>query len=220
MRVTNFKLGICVPLTYHSVPSTFFDSFIAMEKPDFLYFRTSGKPLDDMRNALLDDAMSSGCTHVIFMDTDQCYPANTIPRLLSHNLPIVGGMVNRRYPPFDPLLLIGDTGGYRTAEDWKPGDLVEVDATGTGCLLFRTEVFKKMPSPWFRFRMVGGRQVGEDIGFCADAKAAGFKIFVDTSVEIAHLTQFQVTMGTYELFMSVEKEKKRRAEKAAQQQAA
>jgi len=68
--------------------------------------------------------------------------------------------------------------------------------------------------------MVGGRQVGEDIGFCADAKAAGFKIFVDTSVEIAHLTQFQVTMGTYELFMSVEKEKKRRAEKAAQQQAA
>lgn len=215
MKISNFRLGICVPLTYHSVPSAFFDSFIAMEKPDFSYFRTSGKALDDMRNALLADATGAGCTHVIFMDTDQVYPRETIPRLLSHNLPIVGGMVNRRYPPFDPLLLKGDIGGYRTVEDWKPGDLVEVDATGTGCLLIRMEVFRKMPSPWFRFRNIGGRMVGEDIGFCSDAKAAGYKIYVDTSVEIGHLTQFQVTNGTWELFKAVEQEKKRRAEREA-----
>jgi hypothetical protein len=184
------------------VPSAFFDSFVSMEKPPFIYMRTSNGPIDEMRNALVRDAMSANCTHLLMADTDQCYHPETITRLLSHKKPIVGCLVYRRYPPFDPLMLRGELGKYQTVAEWEPDSLVEVDATGTGCLLFDMQVFRDMPAPWFRFRKdVGsGKPVGEDIGFCSDLRAAGYRIFVDTSVPAGHLSQMMITEGTWRLY--------------------
>ena len=197
MKISNFRLGIGLPLSFHMIPSAFFDSFITMEKPPFTYLRTSNGSIDDMRNNIVRDALQAGCSHLIMMDTDQVYHQETIPKLLSHKLPMVGTLVYRRYPPFDPLMLKGEIGKYKTIDQWEPGSLVEVDATGTGCLLFSTEIFKKMPPPWFRFRRVGDKPVGEDIGFCSDMRKAGYKIYVDTSVPAGHLSQIQITETTW-----------------------
>jgi hypothetical protein len=201
MRISNFKLGIGVPTNFPMVPSPFFDSFITMEKPDYCYLRALDGKIDDMRNQLAREALLSHCTHLIMMDADQTYHPQTIPRLLAHRLPIVGCLVYRRYPPFDPLMLTGGIGGYTGITTWEPDALVEVDATGTGCLLFDTEVFRGMPYPWFRFRTTGaGDTVGEDFGFCADLRARGYRIYVDTSVPAGHLTSLIVNDGTYRLY--------------------
>jgi len=202
LKISNFRLGIGLPLSYHMIPSAFFDSFISMEKPPFVYLRTSNGPIDEMRNAIVKDAFESNCTHLIMMDTDQVYDPKTIPRLLSHNLPIVGCLVYRRYPPFDPLMLRGEMGKYQTVEEWDKDALVEVDATGTGCLLFDMEVFRKMPAPWFRARREPetGKPIGEDIGFCSELRAAGYKVFVDTAVPAGHLSQMQITDGSWRLY--------------------
>ncbi|MEN6473772.1 MAG: hypothetical protein ABFD81_07155 [Syntrophaceae bacterium] len=201
MKISNVKLGIATPLSFPMVPSAFFESFICMEKPDFVYLRTSSGPIDEMRNELVRDAMIAGCTHLIMMDTDQVYEPNTITRLLAHKLPVVGCLVHRRYPPFDPILLKGEIGKYKRIEEWEPGGLVEVDATGTGCLLFDMEVFREMPAPWFKFRKhEDGSPIGEDIGFCSDLRKAGYRIFVDTSVPAGHLTQMIVNEGTWKLY--------------------
>ncbi len=197
MRVSNFHLGIGLPLSFHLVPSAFFDSFIAMSKPPFTYLRTSNGPIDEMRNNIVMDAMRAGCSHLVMMDADQVYDQNTILRLLSHKLPVVGCLVYRRYPPFDPLMFRGEIGEYKGIEEWEPGSLVEVDATGTGCVLYDMRVFRKIPAPWFRFRKHDGEPVGEDIGFCSDLKDAGYRIFVDTSVPAGHLSQIQITETTW-----------------------
>lgn len=197
------KLGIGLPLSFHMIPSAFFDSFIQLEKPGINYtvYRTSKGGVDDMRNEIVKMALNDGVTHLIMMDTDQVYDPQTITRLLSHGLPIVGCLVYRRYPPFDPLMLKGSVGKYQTITAWEPGDLVEVDATGTGCVLFDIDVFRKMPEPWFKFRKNDDDSViGEDIGFCADLREAGYRIYVDTSIPAGHLSQFQVTGGTWKLF--------------------
>lgn len=203
MKIGNFKLGIGVPLSFPMVPGAFFDSFIAMEKPDFVYLRTSVGPVDEMRNFIVQQAIRSGCSHLIMMDTDQVYDSKTITRLLSHKLPIVGCLVYRRYPPFDPIILKGSISKYERITEWEPGALVEVDATGTGCLLFNMDVFRKMPEPWFQFRTANGAPVGEDIGFCSDLRAAGYKIFVDTSIPAGHLTQMIINEGTWKLYQKV-----------------
>jgi hypothetical protein len=184
------------------IPSAFFDSFISMEKPPFVYLRTSNGPIEAMRNSIVEEALGGSCTHLAMLDTDQVYHQKTITRLLSHKLPIVGCLVYRRYPPFDPIMLRGEIGKYQTIDEWEPNSLVEVDATGTGCLLFDTQVFLKMPYPWFRSRThkESGKPVGEDIGFCSDLKAAGHRIFVDTSVPAGHLSQLQITEGTWRLY--------------------
>jgi len=137
------------------------------------------------------------------MDTDQCYHPRTITQLLSHKLPVVGALVHRRYPVFDPLMMKGELGKYQTITEWEPGSLVEVSATGTGCLMFDMQVFRDMPCPWFRSRTHNGMAVGEDIGFCSDLKAAGYKIFVDTSVPAGHLSQMQITESWWRLYRKI-----------------
>jgi hypothetical protein len=101
----------------------------------------------------------------------------------------------------------GKINEYQTIKDWKEGDLVEVDATGTGCVLFEMSVFKKLPRPWFRFRpnpdSEYGGIVGEDIGLCSDLRKLGYKIYVDTSIPSGHLSTMEVTDKTWTLYKTL-----------------
>jgi hypothetical protein len=91
-----------------------------------------------------------------------------------------------------------------------------VDATGAGCLMFDMEVFRKMPKPWFRAqRNPDGTPIGEDIGFCQDLKAAGYKIFVDTSVPAGHLTTMIVNTQTNRLYRAAQTSSQKKAMQAA-----
>lgn len=205
MKLTNFKLAIGFPLSHHYIHSAFFASFATMKTPPYVYLQTSNGPIEEMRNGLVEEALALGCSHLIMMDTDQVYHKDTIPRLLSHKTPVVGCLIFRRYPPFDPIMLKGSIGKYQTIDEWEPDSLVEVDATGTGCLLFDMEVFRSMPYPWFRVRRHMERTgapsvIGEDIGFCSELKDAGYRIFVDTSVPAGHISQLQITEGTWRLY--------------------
>lgn len=217
MRLSNFHLAVGIPLTFPMVPATFFYSFAHMDKtPTYTLIHTDNGPVDTLRNDLVEKALSIGATHLIMMDTDMDYHPQTIPQLLSRKLPIVGALCYRRYPPFDPIMLRGSLGDYDSIDEWTEGELVEVDATGAGCLLFEMSVFKKMPRPWFKFRhLKTGEGIGEDIGFCSDLKDAGYKIYVDTTVPSGHLTTLIVNHATYKLYKSVKiKEHKMLMEKA------
>ena len=203
MKCSNFHLGVGIPLSHQMIPSAFFDSFVGMVKPPFTYFRTSNGPIHEMRNNIARSAVESGCTHLIMMDTDQMYHPDTIPRLLSHRLPIAGCLVYRRYPPFDPLMMRGVLGSYHTVTEWEPNSLVEVDATGTGCIMFNMSVFRGMPYPWFKTGKFQGQPIGEDVGFCSELRAAGYKIFVDTSIPAGHLSQIQITESFWRLHSKI-----------------
>jgi len=210
-RVTNFKLGIGIPLTWPYVPSGFFDTFITMQKPDFSYIpgRGGSGSIDELRNKIVSDALELGCSHLWMIDADMKYHPMTILRLLEHGLPVVGGLCYRRYPPFDPLLLKGTINEYQLIEKWEEDELVEVDATGTGCLLFHMNIFRKIPPPWFEFRPIPDQEkggvIGEDIGFCHKLREAGYRIFVDTSIPSGHLTMFEVTDNAFRIFRKLQK---------------
>ena len=90
---------------------------------------------------------------------------------------------------------------YETITEWEPNSLVEVDATGTGCIMFETDIFRVMPFPWFRFRTGPyGSTIGEDFGFCHDLREKGYKIYVDTSVPSGHLSQMEINEATWKLY--------------------
>jgi hypothetical protein len=200
-KVKEIRLGIGIPNNFPMIPSAFFDSFTMMEKPPFVFIRSSAThDLAGLRNQIVEQALEMDCTHLIMMDTDQIYREDTIQRLLAHGLDIVGCMVCRRYPPFDPLLLEGGIGRYTLKQGWTEGDLVEVDATGTGCLLIKMDVFRKMKAPWFYFGGTPDDPVGEDIAFCSDARKAGYKIYVDTGCPAGHLSSLLVTTDTWRLY--------------------
>jgi len=220
MKISNFKLGICFPLSFPMVPSDFFISCMTLKLPESVILREENGPIDALRNNLVIQAEKNNCSHIVMMDTDMIYHPETIVRLIAHKLPIVGALCYRRYPPFDPLLLKGDPiVGYESMDEWQENELIEVDATGTGCLLFNMSVFRKMPAPWFKFRdnpnnSIGG-VIGEDVGFCWDLKKAGYKIFVDTSIPSKHLTNMAVCDNTYRLYKAMKTKQRERAAQAA-----
>jgi hypothetical protein len=45
-----------------------------------------------------------------------------------------------------------------------------------------------------------GKPVGEDIAICAKLRAAGIRIFVDTAVQVGHLSLMEVNQQTYQLY--------------------
>jgi len=175
-----------------------------MEKIPFTYIRERGDvgQLDQMRNKIVKRAQVTGATHLLMMDCDQVYPSNLITKLLEdiRGRLIVGALVHRRYPPFDPLIIKGSVGKYKTITDWEDGELIEVDATGTGCLMFDMKIFDEIPEPWFKFAKTKKGTVGEDFYFCNKVRKAGHKIFVDTGLQIGHLALMEISRGTWELY--------------------
>lgn len=210
------KLGIAIPLVDDKVHTVFLDTFVAMKKPDFVYLRPQFHSMDIalIRNQLIRQALDSKCTHILMLDSDQAYhDPDMIFKLLKHDLPVVSCIVHRRYPPFDMITLRGEPGKYLMVPDEEIikarenyPHLIEIDATGCGCLLYKAEVFENIPQPWFEFtKTEDGDVVGEDIGFCNKLKQAGYNIHCDTSIKIGHMSNLEVSWGTYQLYSHLKK---------------
>lgn len=202
-----FKLGIAFPLTDAKVYSSFMISWTLMDKPEYtLLMPHAPGTLEVIRNNLVIQSLREYCTHLLMMDTDQTYPVDVIPKLLSHEKDVVAVNVHRRYPPFDSILYRGELGNYHHVPDDEcfSGKLLEIDATGCGCILYNTNVFLDIPHPWFEvYRMSDGRVVGEDIDFCSKIKGAGYDIFADTSIKVGHISTMEITRSFYELYKKV-----------------
>jgi len=213
LDLNQIKLGICLPITSYWVPTGFFVSFLLMNKPREYQLILPKCPIGDhadsiasVRNDLVQQALECECTHIFMADTDQRYSENVLMQLLSYGLPVVYARVHRRYPPFDPILyrLEESSGEYYSvpAEEWKNNSLIEIDATGGGCLLIESSVFFDIRYPWYRTipRNNWHGPMGEDILFCRKLKKAGYRIFADVSVNIGHFTYMEADENLYDIF--------------------
>ena len=80
MNINNTKLAIGVPLSFPWVPSSFFHSFIQMEKPNYTYlYEDSTGPIHELRNNLVSKALEVGATKLLMCDIDQVYHPLTVP---------------------------------------------------------------------------------------------------------------------------------------------
>jgi hypothetical protein len=152
---------------------------------------------------------------LLFVDDDMVWQPDAVGRLVDTYTElaeqfteplIVGGLCFRRTPPHNPTLYVRELpndGPYNFLEKWAT-DIVEVDATGMAFTLISKAAIEavaeaEMPPLEVRQHMAGppaffhwtGR-MGEDLRFCADAKAKGVRIFVDTRIEIGHIGEFAI----------------------------
>jgi hypothetical protein len=122
------------------------------------------------------------------------FEADSFERLYAHDLPIVGGLCHNRRPPYMPILMREYDGGYAFVYDFDREvdgkGLIEVDATGAAFLLVKREVFERIAET--KEEPFAIRGPGEDVSFCLRAKELGYKIFVDTTVEIGHVGEVVV----------------------------
>lgn len=150
--------------------------------------------LPNMREEFGQAAVEFGTSHVLFLDTDQTFPSDTLRRLLAWKVPIVACNVAVKTFPTCPTARVFDKKQPKGQPlfTWKDSHgLVPVWRVGTGVMLVETRVFRKIPEPWFfmKWKEDVRRFQGEDWGFCEKAEAFGFNIYVDQGLswEIGHV---------------------------------
>lgn len=141
----------------------------------------------EARNALAKMAVDEGFTHLMMIDSDHIFEKDLVHTLLLYKKDIIGVRAYRRDAPHYPCIFVKnkkiDEKDAMTYVDAHDMGLMVTDTVGFGAILISTEVLKKMTYPYFYFT-----KSGEDFNFCRDARELGFKIHVDTDIEIGHVS--------------------------------
>ena len=184
----NIKVAIGLPTNRLVRPKTaqsLLETIVKSKNNYKFIVSTRGYNTAENRNYISAQAVKSGCTHLMFTDDDMIYEHDTIEKLLAHDKDIVGGLYKTKYEEQNDLIEYLDG---KKEED----KLFECVALGGGLLLVKTDVFKKVPEPWFGYKWHAGMVTeSNDWYFCRKARESGFKIWCDTNVTAKHIGLYE-----------------------------
>lgn len=172
--------------------------------------------LTESRHRLVGEALAWGATHLLWLDADHVFPADTIVRLLSHNVDVVGANYPRRVTPTAPTAckLVADDKEndsknliYTTQEKAEAGEMEEAAHVGFGVCLMNMHVLDLLQveadktdgnfMPLFEMRASEGKHgmIGEDVFFFKKVREAGGHVFVDHALswEVGHISEIILT---------------------------
>ena len=158
-----------------------------------------GMPIAEARNALMEQAIASGCDFIFFLGDDVLTPPETVNRMLTRmwdnpGVSMVTGMYWTKAWPSQPYIWRGiQRGPYM---EWKHGEFFEIDFAGCDCLMIRLSAeMKELGPEWFSVDWAWDEQKDagmlsmlstEDFYFFTKARKAGLKLWCDTNIQCLH----------------------------------
>ena len=148
---------------------------------------------------------------LLMIDSDERLSLETWHKLIDSahekDRPIVSGLVFAAFfdgedslRPVPTIYRMDPEKGLEAIDAYPIDKLIEVDATGTGCLLIHRSVLldmQKQATPnqgkdwaWFVEGAIDGTYFGEDLLFSKRLKSMGYKIFAHTGAILPHHKQF------------------------------
>ena len=152
------------------------------------------------RNNLAWEFLQTDNEFLFFVDSDIVFDPVDVDRVVSHNLPVVGGMYSKKQGKL--AWVFNGTPGALIDPATR---LVEADDIGTGFVCVRRDALQKIMDAYperryhndpvrgaerfdfFPMHAKDGRYLSEDWYFCKLAREAGIKLFIDTSVQVKHV---------------------------------
>lgn len=165
----------------------------------------TGSLISKSRNLCAERAVREGWTHLLFIDTDQTFPITTPNQLFSHRLPIVAcNIATKKIPPQRTACLRPKVGqAHRLArQPMRTTGLEKVWRVGCGIMLIETEVFRRVPRPWFHFGWDEDNELtGEDWYFLEKAESFEIPVYVDhdLSAQVGHLGTYNYRLPEYHI---------------------
>lgn len=190
-----FGVNVVVGIPSFGMVSTYFlESRISQQFP--LVSSAANKivlnrPIADARNEIVEFALQQGASYIYWLDDDVIAPPDAFLKLYNHQKDIINGVYWSKSNPPMPLLFRNHLEGPYW--DWHVGDLIEIDAAGSGLTLVKTDVYRNIPEPWYsvEYSSFKGMNVSspsntEDLYFYWKARKAGYKVWADTSIQALH----------------------------------
>ena len=120
------------------------------------------------RNAMLNNCQED---YLFFIDSDMCFPHDTLNKLLKLDKDIVGALYFHRNPPHIPLAYNKEGKGFKSIIDF-PDKPFQCDAVGTGLMLIKKKVIDhfKETQPFNHIPIDKEKELGDDLSFCKRAK--------------------------------------------------
>ena len=176
--------GLVIIPAQEFIPTIAASAFLHLERPagSHVQFNMVQCTIASKRNAAVTLLLEhKQFEWLLMLDSDMRPLPDTLLRLLAHDRPIVSALYRQKRPPFKFVAARADNGPLAL-----DAGLQLVESVGAGCILIRRAVLEALPGPhWFK---ANDQDALEDVNFALAAAAAGFPVYVDTSLEVAHLT--------------------------------
>lgn len=173
---------------------------LGKDHPDIEFILVNGyrSSIDRFRNHCAKIALQNMCNYLMFLDDDVLVPRETFTNLLAAIelgvADVVTPLVYIRGYPFAPMFfkeaLIDGAVGLTHFDDFRDFvdeyGFVDCFAIGFSCCLFKCELLRDLPTPYF----LTGPQHTEDVYFCCKLKekfGKEVKIKVNTKIHAGHL---------------------------------
>jgi GT2 family glycosyltransferase len=163
---------------------------IIKRHPEAQLLIKQGSLLHKNREEVALASITGNYDYLFFIDSDMCFSSMVLDRFIEADKEIIGANYNMRHLPLCSTMKMEDENGNLTArEGIISKEPFIVHALGTGCMLIKVSALKKILRPWFWYGEPG-KQVGEDIHFCRQAKKAGIDIWCEPNVEVNHIGEY------------------------------
>ena len=170
-------------------------SYLLKDRPDeiagTIFVAGGAGRLDNARNSVAKQFIEkTKCEWLLTLDTDMVFATSDYDALRATEGEIVSGLyfVDEK-PPRAAVAVTKRNGSIKSLDDWKEGEILDVDWCGAGFMLIHRSVFEKLGNEPYRQDVVApsGALVGEDYAFCERARNAGFSIKVNPDIFIGHV---------------------------------
>lgn len=152
------KFAIIIPHSGRPLPCDWYIAMGQLQIPTnstHINLWRKGMELDAALNDMMEQALSLGVQYGLVLGDDTQPPSGTILELMrvlegsDSDVMVCGGIYTTRTPPPEPLVYMSRQGG--AFWKWKVGDIFPCWGLGGGCCMYRMELFKTMPKPWFKW---------------------------------------------------------------------
>ena len=188
------RILIAVPTFETIAPETFKAIYDLKSEHDLFFDFVKGYDCAAARNAIAEKALEGGFDYVLMVDSDTIIPPETLSYMLEQPVDVCLGVCPRKNTRTKESCIIkygirdfSETYHYDEFDEPR----IRVKAGGFACALIRTDVFRSVPEPWFRYAVYDdGSILSEDYYFCNNAGFEGFTIEADTRVRCGHLARY------------------------------
>lgn len=203
------KILIAVP-TYENITPDTFKSIYELDKcgNDCVFDFIRGYDCAAARNHIAERALELEADYVLMIDNDVILPSDALKNLLEDNNDVCLGYYAHRTDENisgNRTCVCKNDGEFNYTHSFMGNELItiknaginkiQIHGGGMGCALIKTEVFRRLNFPWYKFVTYDDRGVlSEDLYFCELCNQNNIPIYVDTRVSCKHLFRTFVTV--------------------------